>query len=199
MPQPEREILTQIGVVSILILPIWVGGKWHGFISFNDTVKPREWNKDDIRLLKTASQMFGSYLDRKMAEDERTGYLQFLENMEQVDRAIQGSTDIEQVLWNVMKTVQSIYDCDRAWLLYPCDPNADTFTVPIEYTRPEYPGACALGVELPIKDTHMMDLCKYALEVKAPFALKQDSEYSLPLDYRNSIQHPVFAICRSFS
>ena len=35
-------------------------------------------------------------------------------------------------------------------VLHPCDPQAATWSVPIERTRPEYPGAWAQGVELPM-------------------------------------------------
>ena len=48
--------------------------------------------------------------------------------------------------------VLSIFDCDRAWLVYPCDPDALTWRASMEHTRPEFPGAFALGVELPVDE-----------------------------------------------
>jgi len=67
-------------------------------------------------------------------------------------RAWTGSTgrsrapnDLEQMMSDVLDEVLSIFDCDRAWLVYPCDPEASSWQVPMEHTRPEYPGVFGLG------------------------------------------------------
>ena len=51
---------------------------------------------------------------------------------------------------DVLETVLSIFACDRAWLVYPCDPEAATWKVAMEHTRPEFPGAFVLGLDLPV-------------------------------------------------
>ncbi len=86
----------------------------------------------------------------KQAEEERKSHLRFLENLEKVDRAMRLETDPEQMLWKVVQTVFTIFDCDRAWLLYPCNPEAPTFRVPVEVARPEYPGAKVLDMDVPL-------------------------------------------------
>jgi CheY-like chemotaxis protein len=91
-------------------------------------------------------------IERKRAEEERHAHLWFLERMDQVNRAIQGTTDIERMMSDVLDAVLSIFECDRAWLVYPCDPDADSWKVPMEHTRPEFPGAFTLGLELPVDD-----------------------------------------------
>jgi PAS domain S-box-containing protein len=50
---------------------------------------------------------------------------------------------------DVLDTVLSIFDCDRAWLVYPCDPEAASWRAVMEHARPGFPGAFALGVDLP--------------------------------------------------
>ncbi len=67
-PQSEREILEPQDTLSILVLPIRVEGEWYGFIGFDDTVKRRQWNKKDIRLLQTAAGMIGAYIEQKLAK-----------------------------------------------------------------------------------------------------------------------------------
>jgi len=86
----------------------------------------------------------------KGADEERQAHLRFLENLERIDQAIKQAADVEQLLWNVMKVVYSIFDCDRAWLLYPCDPDTPSFRVPVEVSRPEYPGAKSLDIDVPL-------------------------------------------------
>lgn len=87
---------------------------------------------------------------RKKEEAERQTHLWFLESMDRVNRAMQGTNDLEQMMSDVLDTVLSIFDCDRAYLLYPCDPEAESWSTPMERTRPEYPGVLALGQEIPM-------------------------------------------------
>lgn len=64
-PKSERAILDPQGILSILVLPLWVSGKWFGFIGFDDVEIHREWNEEDIRLLQTAAEMVGIYIESK--------------------------------------------------------------------------------------------------------------------------------------
>ena len=70
--------------------------------------------------------------------------------MDRVTRAIQGTHDLEQMMSDVLETVLAIFNCDRAWLVYPCDPDAASWHAVMEHTRPEFPGAFALGADLPV-------------------------------------------------
>jgi signal transduction histidine kinase len=90
--------------------------------------------------------------------DEHRAHIRFLENLELVDETIKRETDLERMLWRLMKTVFSIFGCDRAWLFHPCDPSSPTFRVPVEVTRPEYPGAMVLNIELPMPPDIAEDL-----------------------------------------
>ncbi len=86
----------------------------------------------------------------KQAEKERQAYADFLANMDRVNRAIQGAGDLETMMRNVLDEVLDIFDCDRTYLLYPCDPTAATFSIPMERARPEFPGASAMGNDIPL-------------------------------------------------
>ena len=63
----------------------------------------------------------------------------FVESLDRVNRAIQGTNDLEQMMTDVLDASLSIFDCDRAWLMYPCDPNADRQTVQMLRAKPEFP------------------------------------------------------------
>ena len=63
-------------------------------------------------------------IERTRAEDERQAHLRFLESMDQVNRAIQGTNDVEQMMSDVLELLLSIFDCDRSWLVYPSDPES---------------------------------------------------------------------------
>jgi PAS domain S-box-containing protein len=79
--------------------------------------------------------------DRKRAEEERQAQVRFLESMDRINRAMQGTNDLEQMTGDVIQAMLSIFDSERAFLYYPCDPNAPSFEVVMERHRGEYPGA----------------------------------------------------------
>ncbi len=58
-PDNEREILQSQEIKSILVIPLWLGHEWYGFIGFDDTVTEKIWQKQDIDLLRTASEIIG--------------------------------------------------------------------------------------------------------------------------------------------
>jgi PAS domain S-box-containing protein len=87
--------------------------------------------------------------ERRRAKEEHRAQLWFFESMDVIDRAIQGTSDLEQMMGDVLAAVLEIFNCDRAWLLYPCDPDADSVRLPAERTRPEYIGALGSGVDIP--------------------------------------------------
>ncbi len=87
--------------------------------------------------------------ERRRAKEEQQAQLWSLESMNAIDRAIQGTSDLEQMMGDVLGTVLEIFRCDRAWLLYPCDPEVASLRLPAERTRPEYPGPWGADEDIP--------------------------------------------------
>ena len=88
--------------------------------------------------------------ERKRAEEERLAHLRFFEGMDRINRAVQGASNLEEVMHDVLTTVYSIFNCDQLFLLYPCNPSAPTFRVVAEVCKPEYPGYSRLNTEIPV-------------------------------------------------
>jgi PAS domain S-box-containing protein len=88
--------------------------------------------------------------EHRRAEEERRAHVWFLESMDRVNRAMQRTNDLEQMMGDVLEAVLEIFASDRAWLLYPCDPDAPSWSPIMERTRPEFPGAAACGRDLPM-------------------------------------------------
>ncbi len=91
-------------------------------------------------------------------EREHKNRLRSLECMELINQAIKQDVDVDTMLQHIVQTVFTLFDCDRAWLLYPCNPLAPSFSVPIEICRPEYPGANTLKVAVPMTREVAKDL-----------------------------------------
>lgn len=90
--------------------------------------------------------------EHKRAEEERRQHLWFLESMDRINLAIQRSNQIEEMMSGVVEQALDLFRSDRAWLVYPCDPQASTCCVVMEHTNPTYPAPVALHQEIPVDD-----------------------------------------------
>lgn len=103
---------------------------------------------------------------------------------ERVDAAIDAADSSADLLSAVLDQMLDLFDCDRAWLLYPCRLDTDTWEIPMERTRPEYPGAGHLNERLPMDD-YVENVFRLCLERSGP--VRFDPEEN-PLD----LSHAVF-------
>lgn len=55
-------------LLSVQLFPIHFGDAWWGYVGFDDCQAPREWDEQEITLLRTASEVMGSALQRWEAE-----------------------------------------------------------------------------------------------------------------------------------
>jgi hypothetical protein len=99
--------------------------------------------------------------------------------MDAVNRAIQGTNDLERMLGEVLDVVLAILRCDRAWLIHPSDPEIASHRVRMERTRPEYLGAFGLGAEIP-NDPEVAGVYRRVLAASGPVRFDPESGYALP-------------------
>jgi PAS domain S-box-containing protein len=88
--------------------------------------------------------------ERMQVEKERLANLHFFESIDRINRALQRTDSLEQMMSDVLDTMLSIFGCDRAFLAVPCDPSIPEFKISMEKTSPLYPGAFAQGVSVPM-------------------------------------------------
>jgi signal transduction histidine kinase len=117
--------------------------------------------------------------------NEYRAQMWFLESLDRIDRAIQGTSDLDLMMGDVLDVVLAIFSCDRAWLIYPCDPDAfqpgdpGFHRVRVERTRPEYAGARAGGASIP-NDLEVASVSRIALESNGPVRFDHESDHALP-------------------
>ncbi len=68
-PESERQLLEPMGVLSVLILPLMVGGRFFGFIGFDNCVTAHAWESLEISLLSAAASAISLHQQRKQAEE----------------------------------------------------------------------------------------------------------------------------------
>src|SRR6266446_4670570 len=124
--------------------------------------------------------------EHKEAEEERQERRWMIESMDRVNLAIQGTNDLEQMMSDVLEATLSIFDCDRAWLVYPCDPEAESHGVKMQRTRPEFPGLYAVGEDVPM-DRHTASVFRTVRSSSGPVQFGPQSDHPLPADLAKSL------------
>ncbi len=117
--------------------------------------------------------------ERKLSEAEQQEHVRLLENLDRVDRATRGSMDLESMMSGALDAMREIYGSDRAWLLYPCDPEAAFWEVPMERTSEHYPGAGELETGLPM-NPDMRRVFIQALGAEGPVAYDSGDGLDVP-------------------
>lgn len=70
--------------------------------------------------------------------------------LQRINQVAADAIGADDFLSGVLDLMLDIFQCDRAWLLYPCDPDAPAWRVAMERTRPEWPGGLAMNVDFPM-------------------------------------------------
>lgn len=138
-----------------------------------------EWREDGA--ITGALTIGRDITERKLAEKARNANLWFFESMDKINRAIQGTDDLERMMRDVLDVVLSVFGCDRAYLLYPCAPDAPSWWIPMERTRSEYPGGNAQGVNMPM-DPEVADSLSRLLAAKGPVRFGPGTDNPLPTE-----------------
>ncbi len=118
--------------------------------------------------------------------NEHHAQMWFLESLDKIDRAIQGTSDLDHMMGAVLDVVLATFRCDRAWLVYPCDPDAFHPRAPgvlyrmrAERTRLEYSGASGADAGMP-DDPEVADVSRAVLASAGPVRFGPESDRPLP-------------------
>jgi PAS domain S-box-containing protein len=105
---------------------------------------------------------------RKFREREHA----ILAALEPVNRVLISAPVAEPMFDRLLDEILTLFECDRAFLGYPCDPNANEFTVVYERTRPEF--RRETGLKVPV-DGAVSGALALALGLQGN-AVRQDPE-----------------------
>ena len=106
-------------------------------------------------------------------------HVHHLESLAALGKAINEAQNMALMMDNAMKVTLGVFKCDRAWLLYPCDPKAPGWRVPIEVTTPEYLGARILNTDIPMNPA-ISEIMRDTLSATGPLALGTAYEHKVP-------------------
>jgi diguanylate cyclase (GGDEF)-like protein/PAS domain S-box-containing protein len=105
--------------------------------------------------------------------------LRVLDVLDRITQVSLGSENMEDVMRGILDLVLHVFHADRAWFLYPCDPNALSWGVPMERSLPEWPGLFALGGEIPMTP-EMSAIFSELLEAPGTIQYGPGTDHPLP-------------------
>jgi PAS domain S-box-containing protein len=68
-PSFTREMLEAQGILSILVIPVFVSRKYVGFLGFDDCTQGRQWNQEEIRLMSTLVNNLSYAIEQRNYEE----------------------------------------------------------------------------------------------------------------------------------
>lgn len=99
--------------------------------------------------LENIISTFSDITSLRTADEAMISHLRFLDSMERISRITVSANSVNDMLNDVLGEMLNIFQCSRTWFLFPCDPNAETWSIPLSRTLPEWPGV-EIGVDMPI-------------------------------------------------
>ncbi len=110
--------------------------------------------------------------------------------LDRINSAIVESSDLETMLPRVLDEVLDAFQADRAWFMYPCDPETDAFILRGERHRPEWPGLTADGGVLPATEATraFMAMCYNRVD-----PIRFDPEQN-PIEAQSKETYPRYSI-----
>ncbi len=67
-PANEQVILRSQSVISVAVIPIFVYGKWWGYIGFDVCDREHQWSDSELAALQTAASVFGAAIERRQTD-----------------------------------------------------------------------------------------------------------------------------------
>ncbi len=115
-PESERAILSNLDILSIVIVPIFAGTTWWGSICFEECQAEREWTMTEQDALRTAGRALGAAIKNEQVENRihrrnRTLY--------QAGQEIVSSLNTEQVIVSSLEGVRKLLQAKAGslWLI----------------------------------------------------------------------------------
>ena len=117
--------------------------------------------------------------ETRRLEGEEREHLHFFECMDRINRIVQETDDIDGMLGEALDLMRSVFDCDRAYLALPCDPDAATWRMAFERHGAGPTTEEPVGNERPM-DAETAKNLRLLLSSEGPVGFGPDNEHPLP-------------------
>ena len=106
LPVSERALLEAQGILSIVLVPVFVDGRWWGFVGFDECTRQRTWSTTEVDSLRAAASTLSAAVHRQRAEDQlREQQMQY----RQVFEATGDGLVITDLDWKLVRANPAFY------------------------------------------------------------------------------------------
>lgn len=117
-PPGEYQVLAAQDILSIVVVPIIVGGQWWGFIGFDDCQTERQWDQAEIEALEVAANTLGAAIQRQQTEQALRQRERFLTLLNQITRNALEQHDYLSMLQTLADRLGELFDADGCYLTH---------------------------------------------------------------------------------
>jgi len=125
------------GPHSLICIPVMGRSQLLGFLGLDVLKRRRFWSDIDIRFLRLVTEMVAHTWQHIKSYQAQRDHTRFLESLDRISRVLTRSERDVDMLANLTRELLDIFQADRAYLLHPCDPDAETVHVTVETSRPK--------------------------------------------------------------
>ena len=115
--EPVRRLLSAVGVMSSLMLPIVVEDRQWGRIGFDDCGSEHDWAEDEIQLLSMLAQVIGAAITRERFRQQAQQREQLLQAVTNCAAQIGTASDLRQAITTSLNILARAVDADRMLLM----------------------------------------------------------------------------------
>ena len=101
----EQAVLLPQGILSVVQVPIFVHGRWWGFIGFDERLRERRWSRAEIDALRAAASTLSAAIHRQYAEDRLREQQELLEKRVAALSDIAASLGVNQSLGATLQVI----------------------------------------------------------------------------------------------
>jgi|GEM_PF-2016946 len=131
--------------------------------------------------LEYGSQSFLLVLLRQIARQNQSeldfpSHNGFLQNLDLINRIMLKTNNIEEMMYDLLSTLLSIFKCDRAWIANPCDPDISSFQISMECTGDDFSRTCPTCTDISV-DSEVAAMLRKVRASDSPvrFGLRTDN------------------------
>ncbi len=125
-PPEEQPLLFAQGVLALLVVPIFVAGKWWGFLGLDECRRERVWTSSEIEALRAAAGVLGAAIERTALEKNLRTLNVELEALYQISVALGTTLDLGELFQRIYEEVRQLIPCD-AFTLALVDESREEF------------------------------------------------------------------------
>lgn len=153
---------------------------------YNDEQKSKDELLYELRALRLENLRLAEQLNESSVEFVDKRKLAYFENTALIDQTIRRNTNLELMMNELMGVMRQIFQCDQAWLLHPCDPDALHWRVPFRSVSENHPIHFGPDEDLP-SNADLAENCRLALASEDPVPLGMKSHIKdVPVEARES-------------